>query len=127
MKKETKIWLEIAEEDYKHMEYMREGTYHRGAVLFAQQAVEKILKAYITEHSATEPRKIHKLEKLVEDAQLDLSELDNPPLQELSRAYGWVRYRDLSNTKLRSQEEVEKLLVMARTVYVWVHNKLQDK
>ena len=47
MKKATKMWLMLAEEDYKDMQIMIKEARYRGAVFFAQQAVEKIIKAII--------------------------------------------------------------------------------
>lgn len=50
MKKETKVWFDIAEEDFKDMIIMKKARRYRGAVFFGQQAVEKIIKAYIVEY-----------------------------------------------------------------------------
>lgn len=44
MKQETEVWLAIAKEDYKNMQAMKESQSLRGAVLFAQQCVEKVLR-----------------------------------------------------------------------------------
>jgi len=92
MKQETEVWLSIAKEDYKNMCAMKESQSLRGAVLFAQQCVEKIIKAYIAEYGLQPPKKIHHLEKLIEDTNLDIKEIGSPELHELSKAYGWVRY-----------------------------------
>ena len=125
MKKETEVWLSIAKEDYKNMHAMEESQSLRGAVLFAQQCAEKIIKAYITEYGTQPPRKIHHLEKLVEDARLDVREIGNPPLADLSKAYGWARYPDLSNSHFKSMAEIEPLLSIAKQVYSWVSIKLR--
>src|SRR5215813_10355262 len=103
MKKEADIWMKLAEEDYKDMEIMVERNRYRGAVLFAQQAVEKILKAYIVEFGSDAPKKIHRLERLIKDPDLDLSELGHPPVHELSIAYEWARYADLSRSHFQSK------------------------
>ncbi len=44
MKKEAKLWVDLAKEDFQDMNYMRKEKRYRGAVLFAQQAVEPLLK-----------------------------------------------------------------------------------
>ena len=49
---------------------------YRGAVLFAQQAVEKIIKGYIVENRSKSPRRIHAIEELIKDAGLDVSEIE---------------------------------------------------
>lgn len=42
MKKETKVWYQQAEDDYKNGKLLAKSKSYRGAVLFAQQSVEKI-------------------------------------------------------------------------------------
>jgi HEPN domain-containing protein len=127
MKQEADIWLKLAEEDYQDMGIMMERNRYRGAVLFAQQAVEKILKAYIAECTTDAPKKIHRLERLIKDTDLNLSELGNPPIHELSIAYEWARYADLSRSHFRSKKDVEKLLVMAKQLFVWVRTKFKNR
>ncbi|HRN71111.1 MAG TPA: HEPN domain-containing protein [Candidatus Woesebacteria bacterium] len=95
------------------------------AVLFSQQMVEKILKAYIIEIKRKVPRKIHFLEELIKDAELDLTEIDNPDIKELSKAYAKVRYPDLSKKFFESRTETEILLVIAKTTYLWIETKLK--
>ncbi|MDO8497517.1 MAG: HEPN domain-containing protein [bacterium] len=126
MKKETKVWLELAKEDYVDMKIMKKEKRLRGAVLFAQQAVEKILKAYIAEYMSRTPIRTHYIEKLVSDAKLDLKEINNPEVELLSAAYTWVRYADLSNARLKNPKEVERLIVMGEKVYLWVKTKFKN-
>jgi len=125
MKKETKVWLDIAHEDYDNMHYMQKGKKLRGAVLFAQQAVEKIIKAYIAEHKNT-PMRSHRIEKLVLEAGLNLDSIGNPDVAELSKAYEWVRYTDLAQSHFHKAEEVQKLIVMAEEIYVWMLKKFKN-
>jgi len=42
---------------------------------------------YIAEFTTGAPRKIHRLERLIKDTDLDLSEPGNPAIPELSIAY----------------------------------------
>lgn len=125
MKQETEVWLSIAKEDYKNMQAMKEAQSLRGAVLFAQQCVEKIIKAYITEYGLQPPKKIHHLEKLIEDTDLDIKEIGSPNLQELSKAYGWARYPDLSSSHFNTMSQIEPLLSIAEKVYPWVLSKFK--
>lgn len=126
MKKETKIWLELAKEDYDNMHYMQKGKKMRGAVLFAQQAVEKVIKAYIAEYTKKIPMRVHRIEKLIAEAGLDLKELGNPEVEELSKAYEWVRYTDLSHRHFRKDQDIRKLIVMAEEIYTWMLKKFKN-
>jgi len=127
MKKEAKLWLNLAKEDFEDMRYMWKVKRYRGAVLFAQQAVEKIIKGYIVENKSKSPRKIHTIEELVKDAGLDILEIGNPEVKELSKAYTRVRYTDLSIQYYPSKGIVEPLLKMAQEIYLWVEKKLIKK
>lgn len=127
MKKEAKLWVDLAKEDYEDMKYMWKEKRYRGAVLFAQQAVEKIIKGYIVENKNKTPRKIHAIEELVKDTDLDIVEIGNPDVKELSKAYTRVRYTDLSMQYYPTRDAVEPLLKMARNLYLWVEKKLIKK
>lgn len=50
MKKESKEWAKIAMEELQSAEYLFERSLSRMVCYHAQQAVEKILKAILTEH-----------------------------------------------------------------------------
>ena len=50
MKRETEEWIKIAEEDFQSAEYLFERSLFRMVCYHAQQVVEKILKAVLTEH-----------------------------------------------------------------------------
>ena len=124
MKTQAKIWFDLAEEDYQNALLLWENHRYGGAVFFAQQSVEKILKAFIVEHMSKIPRKSHRIETLVEDAGLDLAEIDNLEVIELSKAYTRVRYPDLNKKYFSAKARVEPLIVMTHTIYSWVKNKL---
>lgn len=102
---------------------LRERRY-RAAVLFAQQSVEKIIKAYIIEYKGVMPRKTHIIEDLIKDAKLDLKEIDNIKIEELSKAYVRVRYEDLSQKHYKNSEQVKPLVIMAKKVHIWIEKKL---
>jgi len=127
MKKEAQLWIDLAKEDFEDMNYMWKVIRYRGAVLFAQQAVEKIIKGYIVEKKSKPPRKIHAIEELVKDAGLDVKEIGNLPVEELSKSYTRVRYTDLSIQYYPTKDSVEPLLQMAQKVYLWVQTKFKAK
>ncbi len=127
MKKEAKLWVDLAKEDFDDMEYMWKEKRYRGAVLFAQQAVEKIIKGYIVENKSKSPRRIHAIEELIKDTDLNIKEIGSPEVKELSKAYTRVRYTDLSMQYYPTRDAVEPLLKMARNLYLWVEKKLMKK
>ncbi len=125
MRSETKYWLDLASDDYKNSLLLWENHRYGATVFFCQQAVEKILKAYIIEYRREAPVKTHKIEALLKLATLDIQEIDNPDVTELSKAYIRVRYPDLNKQYYRRRETVEPLVVMARKVYLWVKTKFK--
>ena len=130
MEEIAKLWIELAEEDFKNIKIMQEARSPRAAVFFARQAVEKIIKAYITKIKVKEPKKTHRLETLIKDAGLNLEEIEKElPLQieELSKAYIWVRYPDLSRRFYTNEEITKKLIVTAEKLYLWIKKKLEKK
>jgi len=126
MKKETKVWIEQAEDDYKNSKLLAKSKSYRGAVLFAQQSAEKILKAYILEHKNIVPRKTHRIEDLIKDSGLIMEQLDIEHIKELSKAYTWVRYPDMSQRFYTKKEITQKLLIVAEEVYTWVKKKFAN-
>ena len=126
MKKETKLWFDLAQEDYKNMGIMAKSKSNRGAVFFAQQSVEKLIKAYIVEYKNEAPRKTHRIEALIKDAGLRVENISVKDIEELSKSYTWVRYPDLSIRFYTKKEEVEKLLITAKKVFLWVNKKFKN-
>jgi HEPN domain-containing protein len=124
MKKEAKVWFDLAENDFQDGLLLWKGRRYSGAVFFFQQAVEKILKAYIVDKKNKVPLKTHRIELLITEAGLNTKEIENPKVEELSKAYIRVRYPDLNRQYYTSYEKVEPLIVIAKKVYLWIKNKL---
>lgn len=127
MKKEAKLWFDLAEEDFHNMEVMIKEQSHRAAVFFAQQAVEKLLKAFIIERIKVLPKRTHKIEVLMKDAQIKNEKIKEEQVEELSKAYTWVRYPDLSRRFYTKKEITKELLVTAKTLYLWIRNIFKNK
>lgn len=125
MKKATGNWIKVANEDFEMMELAWRNHKYSHTILFAQQSVEKITKAYIVEKRKKVPRKIHAIEELIKDANLDLNEIEKPDIRKLSLGFTRVRYPDLSKKYYESRSEVEELYIMAKKVYLWVQQKLK--
>lgn len=126
MKKEAKLWLDLAQEDEESAKLLWENHRYGLAVFLYQQALEKILKSYIVEFKNQAPAKTHRIEVLIEDAGLDLAEIKNPAVEELSKAYIRVRYPDLNKQYFRSRDQAQTLVSVADTVYLWVKTKLTN-
>ncbi len=125
MRSETKLWLMLAEDDYKNAILLWENRRYGATVFFCQQAVEKLLKAYIVERKKKLPLKTHRIEILIKEAGLDIEEIKSPDVTELSKAYIRVRYPDLSRQYYRRRERVEPLVSIAKDVYLWIKRKFK--
>ena len=126
MKKETKLWMQKAQDDFDMMHLAWEHRKYDHTVLFGQQAAEKIIKAYIVEILEIAPRKVHFIEDLIKQAKLDIKEIGSPDVRQLSFGFTRVRYPDMSKKYYESRKEVTILLVMSEKVYLWVLHKLQN-
>lgn len=126
MRQETKLWFNLAKDDWENALLLWENHRYGATVFFCQQAIEKILKAYIVEYKKKIPQKTHRIEILLQDAGLDVTAVGNPDVSELSKAYIRVRYPDLSKQYYQKREGVEPLFDIAKKVYLWVKNKFKE-
>ena len=124
MKTSTKLWINFAEDDLRSLKTMYSAKLWRGVAVYAQQCVEKIIKAYICEYIEDPPPKGHFIEILIKKSKLDMAPLGNPPVEKLYIAYGWARYPDLSYTHFKKEKTVEDLYKMAITIYPWIKSKI---
>jgi len=125
MQAEAKIWFSLAEDDYKNAQLLWENHRYGATVFFYQQAVEKILKAYIVQVKKKLPPKTHRIEYLITTAGLDVRDIESPEVTELSKAYIRVRYPDLSRAYYQKRDRVEPLVTMSERVYLWVKKKFK--
>src|SRR3989344_6220629 len=126
MKNETKEWLKISQEDKEVAEMTWETKRYVYSIMFWQQSVEKILKAYIIEACNILPKKTHDIDQLLKQAQLDSSELGHKSSKELTRAFMRTRYEDLSRQYYSDRKKVEPLITQAQDLYQWIHKKLKN-
>ncbi len=122
---EAKLWFDLAEDDYQNAMLLWENHRYGATVFFLQQSVEKILKTYIVEVKRKLPRKTHRIEVLINDAGMDLTQINSPNVEELSKAYIRVRYPDLSRQYYQSRTRVEPLINLAKKVYLWVKEEFK--
>ncbi|KKP60152.1 MAG: hypothetical protein UR56_C0029G0011 [Candidatus Roizmanbacteria bacterium GW2011_GWC2_34_23] len=126
MKKETKEWLNIAEEDKEVAEMTWKTKRYVYAIMFWQQAVEKIIKAYTTEVVNILPKKTHDIDQLLQQAKLNINELDIKDTKELTRAFMRTRYEDLSRKYYSDKKKVEPLVKQAQEIYLWIEKLLNN-
>lgn len=105
---------------------MREARRYRGAVFFGQQAVQKIIKAWIVEYKNQVPRKSHNIKILLKDTGLNLEEIKELDVNELTLVYTRVRYTDLSQQYYNTKEKADKILKIAEVVYKWIEKKFKN-
>lgn len=125
MKVETKQWLRIARDDKElaiELWKVKKNVY---AIMFWQQAVEKVLKAYITEKVDVLPKKTHDINTLIKQAKLDTTEFSLVNIKELSLAFTRTRYEDLSRQYYAKRTVVIPLVTMAENLYLWIEKQLK--
>lgn len=123
MKDETKLWFDLANEDHESAVLLWENHRYGLSVFLSQQALEKMLKAYIVEYKNKVPPKTHRIEHLIEAAELDPKDIGSPDVIELSKAYIRVRYPDLNKQYYQTKEHAQPLVDMAGEVFLWIKNK----
>jgi len=126
MKKETREWLKIAKEDKEIAEMTLKTKRYIYAIMFWQQAVEKMLKAYIIEMVNVLPKKTHDIDQLIRQAKLDISELNIANAKEITRAFMRTRYEDLSRQYYSDRKRVEPLIKQAQKIYLWIEELLKN-
>lgn len=126
MKKETREWLKIAKEDKEIAEMTLKTKRYIYAIMFWQQAVEKMLKAYIIERVNVLPKKTHDIDQLIRQAKLDISELNIANAKEITRAFMRTRYEDLSRQYYSDRKRVEPLIKQAQKIYLWIEELLKN-
>jgi len=126
MKKETKEWLNISKEDKEVAEMTWKTKRYIYAIMFWQQAVEKIIKAYIVEVINVLPRKTHDIDQLLEQAKLNIIEIKIKDTKEITKAFMRTRYEDLSRKYYSDKKKVEPLIKQAQRIYLWIEKLLKN-
>ena len=123
---EGKAWTTQAEDDFKNARLLCENHRYGATVFFYQQAIEKITKGYLVSKKKT-PVKTHRIEDLLKEAKLDITELNlEIKVEELSKSYIRVRYPDLNKQYFRTRGKVEPLVEMAEKLYLWIKKQLKN-
>lgn len=126
MKKETKLWLNYAEDDLKSLEVMWRAHRYGPTAFYCQQMIEKFLKGIIVEEKNRVPRKSHDLKRLLEDSGLkDFPKKWLSELKDMSLHYVRVRYPDLNKKFYSKRKEVKQMVIKAKEIYQWLLKKLK--
>ena len=127
MKEITKSWLEFVDKDLILVEELIGKGQHAEVISFhLQQAMEKIIKAYIQETSEIEPPKIHNLIALINIANLEVDGQDEEVLNDLNFIYIESRYpqsiRELED--YLTNEKIDALYNSVKRLVLWIRQKL---
>lgn len=130
MKEKTKTWLELAENDLEFAESIfQNGNRPYYVIHFCHQALEKILKAIIQEHTEEDPKRTHNFKMLWEQGRIPFDEEQKMVLLDIMPHYLGTRYpediRELHKTY--TIEFVRKTLQQSKELFQWLKNYLQSK
>lgn len=126
MRNESKNWIDLAKTDYSDSLYLFKAARHPNAVYLVCQAVEKLLKAAITELDKDAPPKTHHLHKLAQLSELGFSDEQLEAMKGLNRHYRRIRYRDIAQTSYNTKEKVEPIINSVSKLYLWIFQVLNN-
>jgi HEPN domain-containing protein len=124
MKQVTKNWIALAQDDYDDSLYLFKGARHPNAVYHMCQAIEKVLKAALTELADEHPPKTHNLVNLAIQSGLAFSSEQMESLKQLRRHYDRVRYRDIAQASYNTKAKVSPVIDAGQTLYLWILTQL---
>jgi len=123
-----RAWIVRAERDYQIARSNRETGYYDACVVFCQQAVEKLLKAYYLVRLKQEPRKTHKIVELAQQLGLPYGLVDD--LHDLESDYIQARYPEsfFGGPGIPYDEDVaDDRLNIAKQAMAWIREKLAQE
>jgi len=130
MKEKTKTWLEIAENDLDFAQsIIKSKNRPQYAVHFCHQAIEKILKAIVQEHTTESPKRTHNFKILSDQASLNLDKNKEKLLARLAPHYLASKYpEDLKKLyKVYTVEYASSLFKETKELFLWLKEYLKSK
>ncbi|MFH1874430.1 MAG: HEPN domain-containing protein [Pseudomonadota bacterium] len=130
MKKKTLTWFELAKGDLEFAESIVDSAKRpQYAVHFCHQAIEKILKAIIQEHTNSIPQKTHNFKILIEQGGIDLPDNLEANIAKLSPHYLASKYpEDLEKLhKVYTVAYASTILEITKELFLWLENYLISK
>lgn len=122
--KQVEYWKRSAGEDIVAAQSLLEKGHLRHSLFFAHLAVEKCLKAIITQQTEKIPPKIHDLVRLAEMGNVTVSKEQKDLLLEFGVYQLEGRYPDSQQLPL-NQAFVKKELARAREIFEWLIAQLR--
>ena len=109
VQKQIDYWQTSSDEDFAAAESLLERGHLRHCLFFAHLAIEKMLKAHVTQQTKDVPPRIHNLVRLAEKAELSLGAEQITFLRSFDIFQLEGRYPDSTQILLDSKSAQEKL------------------
>ena len=115
-------WRQSANKNLKTAEDMLKSNHYDWALFIGQLELEKLLKGLAAQKIHVAPPRIHDLNKLVEIAQIDLTENQKKDLAEITRFHIQARYDDVKYElyKAATKKYTEKWFDKIREYFKWL-------
>jgi len=123
VRKQIDYWRTSGDEDFAASQSLLEKGHLRHGLFFAHLAVEKLLKALVTQQTSDIPPRTHSLIRLAEIAGLDLEPAQQQFLREFGVYQMEARYPDSEQISLdlaTAQQEISR----AREMLAWLSGQL---
>lgn len=122
-------WRHAAQKDSETIKVLFDGKRYSDALFFGHIILEKILKALVVLETRKEAPKIHNLARLVDLANLDLTQDDKDYLSVVNDFNIRARYDDYKNTfyKICTKGYVADNLAKIDKIYKMLCRKLKQK
>ena len=130
MKEKTKTWLELAKNDLDFAKSIIESKQRaQYAVHFCHQAIEKILKAVIQEHTSETPKRTHNFKILTQQSKLTIPDHLENILARLAPHYLASKYpEDLERLyKVYTLHYANKTYRETEELFSWLEQQLRSK
>lgn len=127
MNADAQAWMDRAEYDLDTAEDMLKAERGPYVLFMCQQAIEKALKALLTERTGQLPRRTHDLLDLAREAGIEVGPELGELLGELTLHYTHVRYPD-AGVELPEAEDMEKahrFFEQTKEFVAWVKTRLE--
>lgn len=122
-------WMKTARNDFTTMNGLFKIKRYSDSLFFAHIVIEKLLKGLVVKNTKKQPKYIHNLLILAEDAKLNLNEAHWNLLAEINRFNIRARYPDekLKFYKLCTKKYTENYIIKIRKFYRKLCQLLNEK
>ncbi|KAF0134594.1 MAG: HEPN domain-containing protein [Candidatus Saganbacteria bacterium] len=126
MNKDVRYWYNISKYDIETAQAMFKACRYLYVLFTCQQALEKIIKAFVTLETKKLPPKLHNLLRLAELANLNFDEEEKKFLEKLNYYYLETRYPEYKEKVAAelSKEIAKKYLVKTKEIWNCLEKKL---